>query len=275
MADMVAARFTAPGGPSAGEDRACDPAAEDRAFVESYDPWIYPPNAVTADVILLTIRSGRLAVLLVERTNPPQQGRWALPGGHLDPAESIDATALRELTEETGLEAEPTHLEQLRTYSTPGRDARDTKMRVTSVAYLAFIAAPGTPTAGSDARAVRFWALDDLPEFRRDLGTNDGPVLAFDHAEMLRDGLERAAAKLEYTTLATAFVEDTFTVSDLRRVYEAVWRCQLDPANFARKVKSTPGFIEPTGGTRATGRAPAGLFVRGEAEHISPPLLRP
>ena len=48
-----------------------------------------------------------------------------------------------------------------------------------------------------------------------------------------------------------------------------------DPANFSRKVKGTPGFIVPTGSTRPTGRAPAGLFAKGDAEMISPPLLRP
>ena len=77
------------------------PSDEDRLFVESYEPSDYPPNAVTADVILLTIRLGRLAVLLVERANPPQSGSWALPGGHLNPNESITQTALRELVEKT------------------------------------------------------------------------------------------------------------------------------------------------------------------------------
>ena len=90
---------------------------EDTEFVKSYEPADYPPNAVTADVILLTIRSGRLAVLLVERANPPQSGSWALPGGHLRPEESIHETALRELAEKTGFAAEPAHLEQLQTYS--------------------------------------------------------------------------------------------------------------------------------------------------------------
>jgi 8-oxo-dGTP diphosphatase len=92
---------------------------------------------------------------------------------------------------------------------------------------------------------------------------------------MILDGLERAAAKLEYTTLATAFVDAEFTISDLRHVYEAVWRSQIDPANFSRKVKATPGFLESTGGKRATGRAPAGLYVKGQAEIISPPFFRP
>ncbi len=248
---------------------------EDTEFVEKYQPTDYPPNAVTADVILLTIRSGRLAVLLVERANPPQSGSWALPGGHLRPEESIHETALRELAEKTGFAAEPAHLEQLQTYSTPGRDVRDSKMRVTSVAYLAFMPDPGTPRAGSDARYARFWALDDLPEFNSELTYEDGPALAFDHALMLRDGLERAASKLEYTTLATAFVDEQFTISDLRRVYEAVWRTNIDAPNFSRKVKSTSGFIESTGVKRATGRAPAGLFVKGEADIISPPFFRP
>jgi 8-oxo-dGTP diphosphatase len=247
----------------------------DLAFIESYDPSVFPPNAVTADVILLTIRSGRLAVLLVERDNPPQQGCWALPGGHLDPEESITETALRELSEKTGLTAEPTHLEQLQTYSTPGRDARDKKVRVTSVAYIAFMPDPGTPRAGTDTRSARFWAVDDLPEFNSLIVQGEGPILAFDHAKMLRDGLERAAAKLEYTTLATAFVDDRFTISDLRHVYEAVWRCYINPANFSRKVKATPDFIDPTGSQRATGRAPAGLYVKGEADIISPPFFRP
>ena len=247
----------------------------DTDFVKSYDPSLFPPNAVTADVILLTIRSGRLAVLLVERDKPPQQGSWTLPSGHLDPQESITQTVLRELSEKTGLTAEPAHLEQLHTYSTPGRDARDKKMRVTSVAYLAFMPDPGTPRAGAGARSARFWAVNDLPEFNSSLQSGEGPILAFDHAEMLSDGLERAAAKLEYTTLATAFVDEQFTISDLRHVYEAVWRSQIDPANFARKVKATPGFIEPPGGKRATGSAPAGLYIKGKAEIISPPFFRP
>ena len=247
----------------------------DTDFVKNYDPTLFPPNAVTADVILLTIRSGRLAVLLVERDKPPQQGSWALPGGHLDPHESITQTAFRELSEKTGLSAEPTHLEQLQTYSTPGRDARDEIMRVTSVAYLAFMPDPGTPRAGAGARSARFWAVDDLPEFNASLGSEEGPILAFDHSAMLLDGLERAASKLEYTTLATAFVDEQFTISDLRRVYEAVWRSQIDPANFSRKVKATPGFIESTGDKRATGRAPAGLYVKGDAAIISPPFFRP
>ena len=100
-------------------------------------------------------------------------------------------------------------------------------------------------------------------------------LLAFDHGRILADGVERAQAKLEYTTLAASFCPPEFTVTQLRRVYEAVWRRTLDPRNFQRKVTSTPGFLEPTA-TRVTGvrGRPAQLYRRGPAVALHPPMLR-
>ena len=141
-------------------------------------------------------------------------------------------------------------------------------MRVVSVAYLGLTADLPLPTAGTDASSARFWPVDDL-------GTADGPELAFDHTHILRDGVERARAKLEYSTLASAFVEEPFTIADLRRVYEAVWDVELHAANFRRKVLSVPEFVKATGRERATGRAPAELFTRGAAATLTPPILRP
>jgi 8-oxo-dGTP diphosphatase len=100
-------------------------------------------------------------------------------------------------------------------------------------------------------------------------------LLAFDHGRILADGVERAQSKLEYTTLAAAFCPEEFTVTQLRRVYEAVWRRTLDPRNFQRKVTSTPGFLEPTA-ARVTGvrGRPAQLYRRGPATALHPPMLR-
>jgi 8-oxo-dGTP diphosphatase len=103
--------------------------------------------------------------------------------------------------------------------------------------------------------------------------------LAFDHARILADGLERARSKLEYTPLATSFVAEPFSISELRMVYEAVWGEPLHAGNFHRKVLSVPGFVESTGETTETGGPRGGprarLYRRGDARLLHPALLRP
>ncbi|HEX9031150.1 MAG TPA: NUDIX hydrolase, partial [Streptosporangiaceae bacterium] len=212
--------------------------ADETEFLASYDPRAFDPVAVTVDVVALTIRDGELNVLLVQRGAPPYAGQWALPGGFvragtsastrgssadgLAADEDLPDAALRELAEETGEHLGRLHLEQLATYGTPGRDPR---MRVISVAYLAFAPELPEPRAGSDADAAAWVPVGSL-------GLADGPSvqrpgtsrkLAFDHARILADGLERARSKLEYTPLATSFVSEPFTISELRMVYETVW----------------------------------------------------
>lgn len=216
---------------------------------------------LAVDLAILTVRSGRLHVLVVERGNEPFRGRMALPGGFLLEGEDLLAAAERELKEETGLGGDDLHLEQLQTYGTPERDPRG---RVISVAYVAFAPDLPIPSAGSDARAARWEPVDGVTG-----------SLAFDHDGILADAVERARIRLETTTLATAFCGTSFTISDLRAVYETVWGRELDPRNFSRKVLNTEGFIEPTGDKRApeTGR-PAVLYKRGSARLLNPPLLR-
>jgi 8-oxo-dGTP diphosphatase len=255
-----------------------------------------PLVALTVDMAVLTIRDGALCALLVERGEEPYRGAWALPGGFVGEAESAEDAARRELLEETGLDALPAgaHLEQLATYSDPGRDPR---MRVVSIAYVAFAPRLPEPVAGSDAAGARWWAVADLglapaagPD-REDtgredtgaedtgpaVGAQDGVVLAFDHARILADAVERVRGKLEYSTLAAAFLDEPFTLGQLHRVYAAVWGEGPHLANFRRKVLSTRGFVERVNAhvdPAATLSGPA-LFRRGPARWLHPPMLRP
>jgi 8-oxo-dGTP diphosphatase len=241
------------------------PPAEEQRFLEEYDASAYPSVAVTVDIVLLTIRQGVLSVLLIRRGGPPFQNAWALPGGFVQPREDLETAARRELAEETAVARSDLHLEQLRTYGDPDRDPR---MRVVSVAHLGLMPDLPRPGAGSDAADARFWPVDDL-------STPDGPELAFDHARIVADGVERARAMLETTNVATSFVEEPFTIADLRRVYESVWGTALHPANFRRKVLSVPDLMIPTGEERATGRGWTALYRAGTTQVLRPPMLRP
>jgi 8-oxo-dGTP diphosphatase len=238
------------------------PDEEERAFLASYDPSAFPPVAVTVDVVILTILDGQLSVLLIRRGDHPYRGRWAIPGGFVEPGETLDAAARRELKEETGIDA-GVHIEQVAAYGDPGRDPR---LRVVSVAYVAMVPDVAGPRAGSDASDARLWPLAAVRERRR-------VPLAFDHGRILADAVERARAKLETTSLATTFLDDPFTIADLRRVYETVWGVRLHAANFRRKVLSTPGFVVPTGEVRGRGRAE--LYRRGTVARLHPAILRP
>jgi len=261
---------------------------EAERFLANDDSRAYEPVAVTVDVVALTVRDAQLRVLLVRRGEQPYQGSWALPGGFVRTRtgpdgerieEDLAQTAARELAEEAGPQLRPTHLEQLGSYGTPGRYPR---MRVVSVAYLAFApelpeATPGTDAADTEWVPVNALGLSEGSGAQRRPGTTR--LLAFDHAKILADGVERARAKLEYTPLATAFVRAPFTISELREVYETVWGERLHAGNFHRKVLSVPGFVEPTGDQTETGGPRGGprakLYRRGDATLLHPALLRP
>ena len=221
--------------------------------------------AVAVDVALLTMRDGRLVLLLIAPDAPRLRGSWALPGRRVRDDESLDDTAHRALSELAGIQAPEAHLEQLRTY---GEVSRDPGGRVVSVAYLALTPTTEDPLDESRARLV------DVA----DLTAATGTVLAYDHGRIVTDALERARSKLEYTALATAFVEEPFTLAELRGVYEAVWGVALDPANFRRKVASTRGFVVSAEGRAAPGPGggrPAKLYRRGPEQRLHPAMLRP
>jgi 8-oxo-dGTP diphosphatase len=179
---------------------------------------------------------------LVRRTRAPFEGEWALPGGWADAGESLSDTAARKLLETTAVA--PTYLEQLYAF---GELDRSPGGRVVSVAYWALVR-PDQADAATEGENVRWFVADELP------------ALAFDHNVIIDYALWRLRTKLEYSRIAHAFLGETFTITELRQVHEAVRQSPLDPANFRRQVESSPALVRTDEHVVGAAHRPARLY---------------
>ena len=211
------------------------------------------PIGLTALPVVFTLLGGRLSVLLARRTEEPQRGMFALPGGFVGTRESPEQTAERKLREKTGVGS--VHLEQLRTYADPERDPRGW---LPVIAYMALVPPETLPGEGGPAGRDASWhpALDL-------------PPLALDHARIVSDGLwrlkARVADKAWFVRIAGGLLPERFTLGQAQRLYEALRGEPVDDANFRRDVQAT-GLVEDTGERRADGPGrPARVFVRTAA----------
>lgn len=133
---------------------------------------------VTVDVAVFTyFADGSLRVLVIKRRYPPHQGKYALPGGHIDPGEYPVGAAGRELDEEARLK--PDELFDVGFYGAPGRDPRGNYLSCLYAAYVPLDVAL-TAKAGSDAAEIAWLPAEPI--------ISGEHHLAFDHSEMVRDG---------------------------------------------------------------------------------------
>lgn len=225
------------------------------AFLAGYRPEDYDRPSVAVDVVILTVEAGALRVLVVQRDQLPQRGRWALPGGFVGLDEPLEIAAARVLQRKGGVEG--VYLEQLYTFGAPGRDPRT---RVISVAYVALVA-PGRmpkPAAGRQIAAIEVpWA-----------GEAGGPVeiqgvegeLAFDHGAHVALAVKRLRGKLAYSPIGYQFLPEIFTLRDLQIVHEAILGRSLNKDSFRRRILAS-GELEDTGRREAAvGHRPATLY---------------
>lgn len=210
----------------------------------AYDASRYERPSVTVDVVILTVRDRQLEVLLVKRRHWPYEGMWAIPGGFVNPDESLEDAARRELEEETGVR--DVYLEQLYTFGDPGRDPRG---RVITVVYYALIHAEELRVRAADDAADADW----FPAYHL-------PEVAFDHGKIMEYTLQRLRGKLEYTMIGFQLLADEFTLSELQEVYEAIQNRKLDKRNFRKKLLAT-GILWQTLDVRKVGQhRPAALY---------------
>lgn len=180
----------------------------------------YPRPALTVDCIIFGLDKKDLKVLLIKRGHEPFIGKWALPGGFVDMGEDLYDAALRELEEETGVK--DVFIEQLYTF---GKQKRDPRGRVVSVAYYALVNLSEHPVqASSDADEAAWFKLDELPE------------LAFDHEEIMDVAVKRLHGKLVYQPIGFELLPTKFTLTQLQQLYEIVLGVKINKRNFRTKI---------------------------------------
>ncbi len=211
-------------------------------------PAEHPTILCTVDVVLLTLIDGALHVLLQKRAAEPFAGALALPGGYVHAQEDQDAAdaAARVLREKTGIVSP--YLEQLATFTGPGRDPRGWSV---SIAHVALVA-EGALRAASAAAATgeRHWR----PVTRL-------PTLPFDHRTIVTHAVERVRTKSQYSSLPVHLCGDRFTLPQLQAVYEAVLGESVNKVSFRRKIDEL-GIVEAIDGEFEAGGAhrPAQLY---------------
>lgn len=151
----------------------------------------YPKPSLTADVVVFAIdEGGAVRALFIRRAHPPFQGSWALPGGFCEPHETVEACARRELEEETGLSA--VEVEQLATFSKPGRDPRGWTVTVAHVAEVPH-EAMRIAKGGDDAAEARWLKIESRGAVSFVVLDDDGGevALAFDHHDILEVAIQK------------------------------------------------------------------------------------
>jgi ADP-ribose pyrophosphatase YjhB (NUDIX family) len=200
-----------------------------------------PTHATLA--VVFQVRAGKLQVLLWQRAKDPFAGAWSLPGGYLEPGETLELSIRRHLAAKVDVR-QLSHLEQLETRSDPKRHPREWQL---ATAYLGLVPRGVDPDLPDD---TDWHSVDRLPK------------LAFDHRAITLAGRERLRAKLSYTNLGFALAPETFTLSELRDVYAAALGHDVSATNLQR-VLVRRGLLEATGERREpgkTGGRPAALF---------------
>ena len=280
----------------------------EREFLEQYRAGDYERPSVAADMVIFTVTDEEadsyrklpekeLRILLIRRGGHPFLGKWALPGGFVQPSETTEQAAARELREETGVD--DVYLEQLYTFSDIGRDPRTWVM---SCSYMALINSDKLELQAGDDAADASWfkvsyrQLREQKELMEDgyvktleyelklcgeeelsavvartltvkttststeykIVSNNG--LAFDHAKIIACAIERLRGKVNYTDIALHLMPKLFTLTELQQVYEVIMDKELLKAAFRRKVADL--VAETDHYTENAGHRPSRLYRR-------------
>lgn len=218
----------------------------EKEFLANYDKSEYLSPLVTVDTVLFTYHENTLKVLLVERANFPEKGKWGLPGGFIDEVndKTLEETALRKLQEKTGVI--PPYIEQL---CTLGNNQRDQRGWSVTVCYTALIAYQACETHIESVESVKWVDIGDIDKF----------TLAFDHLDLCHQARERLTQKSLYSIVPGFALPDVFTLSELQHVHEILIGKPIQNKSFRRRLEQADLLID-TGEKRHERGRPANLY---------------
>lgn len=183
----------------------------------------YPKLLVAVDSIIFGFNENEseLQLLLLKRNFEPEKGNWSLMGGFVSPEEDLDKAAQRIVAQLTGLN--DVYMEQLYAFGKTGRDAGG---RIISVAYFSLISINDHDRELVKKHGASWMALSDMPK------------LIFDHNEMVDKALRKLRIRALTQPIGFELLPEKFTIPQLQRLYEAIYRLPFDKRNFRRKLLS-------------------------------------
>lgn len=181
----------------------------------------HPKIPVAVDCVIFGYEDDKLKLLLYPRLFDPHKGEWSLMGGFVQKDESMEDTVNRVLQQTVGLKN--IYMEQVGAYSKPDRDPGG---RVISMAYYALIRIDEHDKALVDDKGGIWWSITKRPE------------LIFDHNQMVADALEKLQNKATYTLIGQQLLPETFTLTQLNNLYNAIFQRNFNAGNFRNKIAS-------------------------------------
>ncbi|MBP9786639.1 MAG: NUDIX hydrolase [Acinetobacter sp.] len=219
----------------------------EQEYLAHYQKTDYDTPLFTVDMAIFSVAKGQLQVLMIQRSNFPEKGKWALPGGFVDlkTDPNLMATAHRKLLEKTGIHSP--YLEQVETIGNQHRDPRGwsiTSLYFALIDFNKFQIQQSTTTEQSEWLSINEALKLDL---------------AFDHKDLLQLAFDRLCNKTRYTALPASLMPELFTLTELQTIYEIILGHTLEKKSFRRRMQEA-AVVEETGQQKIVGKRPAQLF---------------
>ena len=217
-------------------------------FLAQYDRKAFDAPLLTVDAVIFTFWKDALWVLLTERSEHPEKGKWALPGGFVDETHdcNLEDTVFRKLKEKTGVNAP--YIEQL---VTVGNNCRDARAWSVTVAFTALVAHQDCKAHVENVSDVKWRRLSDVLEMN----------LAFDHLSLVLEARQRMKQKALYSIVPVYALPDEFTLPELQRLHEVLIDKPIQKKSFRRRIEQAD-LIEEVGQRPAEGKGRPSVLYR-------------